>query len=152
MTLNYCANKRVNKWSFEINNTFSDGFRPCAGDYQTTGVSDSGAIRSERYLINQTITPQVEIRVEPGSVEYQYLQEQRKLDLRLALVGPLIGATALAHTFRYIAPITVYSAVQTGEAENFLIFTITAEPLSNLATGDVYTLEVYNDQAGTIYV
>lgn len=149
--VNYCANKRVNKWSIEIQNTLSDGLRPCAGDYQTTGDADSGAIRSERFILDQTITPQVVVRVEPGSVELQYLQEQRKLDFKLALTGKLITG-AYYHALQYAAPISVYSAVQTGEEESFLVYTITAEPLSNLATGDVYSWLCTNDQAGSIYV
>lgn len=150
--VNYCANRRLNRCTIEIQNTLSDGYRPCAGDFQIAGNSDSGAVRSERYLLNQTVTPTIEVRVEPGSVELQYLQEQRKLQLQILLTGPPIGITGFNHVLIYLAPITTYNAVQTGEAESFLIYTITAEPLANLATGDVYTFVVQNDQPGTIYV
>lgn len=149
--INYCAAKRVNKWSIEINNTLNPGFRPCAGDYQTANDPDSGAVASEKLIIGQTISPQVVVRVEPGSVELQYLREQRPLDFKLALTGATIS-NAYKHKVEYSSPITVYSAVQVNEEENFLVYAITAEPLTDLATNNVYQFVVTNNKLGSTYV
>lgn len=149
--INYCANKRVNSWSIEVQNTLNPGFRPCAGDYQTANDPDSGAVASEKLVTDQTIVPQVVVRVESGSVEQQYLQEQRKLDFKLALTGATISTT-YKHKVEYQAGISTYSAVQVGEDENFLTFAITADPLADLATGNVYQFVIVNNRAGNTYV
>jgi len=149
--INYCSAKRVRSWSLAVQNTLNPGFLPCAGDYQTTGDADSGAVASEKLVIDQVIVPQVVVRVEPGSVELQYLKEQRKLDFKLALTGATISG-AYKHKVEYQAGISVYSAVQVGEDENFLTYAITADPLADLATGNVYQFIVTNNKAGNTYV
>jgi len=151
--VNFCANKRLNNWSIALRNTFAEdaAYRPCAGDFQTTGNNASGAIRSELLLTDQGITPTFNVRVEPNSVEQQYLQDQRRLEVQIALTGATIS-NAYKHALNFVMGISTYSAVQVGSSDGLLNFEITAEPLANLATGDVFYFLITNDRPGNTYV
>lgn len=150
--INYCANKRVNGWSIAIQNTLNAGYRACAGDYQDANDPDSGAVASEKLITNQTISPQIIIRVEAGSVELDYLKAQKQLDFKLALTGPTIS-NAYKHKLEFQQAIATYEAVEIGKDEdNFLIYTITVPPLADVATGNVYQFIVTNDKNGNTYV
>lgn len=144
----YCTGLRINTWSVEIQRTLAEdaGYRQCAGDFQTSGDPDSGAIRSELLQTDFDVIINFQVRVQSGSAEYTALQTAKQLDWKAELTGALISG-AFNHKLTLNSLLSQYSAVQVGNQDELAVFNITVRQLFNSTTGNSFQATLINTTA-----
>lgn len=144
----YCADKRVESWALEIANNLlaEDGYRPCAGDFQTAGDTTSGAIRSEMLLGDQDITEEFVVRLEATSDEYTALMTAKQLDFKVTLTGPTISTT-YKHTLEIRTEKMQYQAIEIQNKNGIATLQIRPRPLYDTGTGKITEVKLINTEA-----
>jgi hypothetical protein len=89
------APQRVNSWAVDIINQIlaDDGYRPGAAVFQTTGNPDTGEVRSEALLGDQSFNFNFNVRLLSNDGFLPYLLSQQSLIISNDIVGALISGT-----------------------------------------------------------
>jgi hypothetical protein len=89
------APQRLNSWSFDILNQLlaEDGYRPGAAAYQSASDANSGEVRSEMLLGDQSFNFGFNVRLLSNDGFLAYLLAQTSLIITNDIVGPAIDAT-----------------------------------------------------------
>jgi hypothetical protein len=89
------APQRVNSWAFDIVNQIlnDDGYRPGAAAYQTTGNPDTGEVRTEALLGDQSFNFGFNVRLLSNDGFLAYLLAQTSLIVTNDIVGAAIDGT-----------------------------------------------------------
>jgi hypothetical protein len=87
------APQRLNSWAWGIINQIlnDDGYRPGAAAFQTTGDPDSGEVRTEALLGDQSFDFNFNLRLLSNDGFLAYLLAQTSLIITNDIVGPLIS-------------------------------------------------------------
>ncbi len=89
------APQRVNSWAFDVVNQIlnDDGYRPGAAAFQTTGNPDSGEVRTEALLGDQSFNFGFNVRLLSNDGFLAYLLAQTRLIITNDIVGAAIDGT-----------------------------------------------------------
>lgn len=87
------APQRLNSWEFSVNNgiNLDDGFRPGAGVFQTPGNADTGEVRSEALIQDQSFGMRFNLRLLSDSTFLTQLTAQTPIIAQFNIVGALIS-------------------------------------------------------------
>lgn len=87
------APQRVNSWAFDVVNQLlaDDGYRPGAAAFQTAGNPDSGEVRTENLLGDQSFNFNFNVRLLSNDGFLAYLLAQTNLIITNDIVGALIS-------------------------------------------------------------
>lgn len=145
------APNRLNSWREEIINQLlaDDGFRPGAAVYQTTGNADTGEVRSELLLGDQSFNIVCNVRLLSNDPLLAFLLAQTSLVYTNDRVGGVIagGDGTLNYklsTKAYKAP---FKAVQLGERNGLVSLELTINPLYDLSSAKDLEITLINGVA-----
>jgi len=148
------APNRLNSWRCEIINQLlaDDGFRPGAAVFQTADDFDSGEVRSELLLGDQSFNIVANVRLLSNDPLRAYLKAQTNLIFTNDILGPVIPGGDDGYNYQlsikaYQAP---FKAVQLGERNGLVSIELQINPLFQLSSGKDLEITLYNDVASYV--
>jgi hypothetical protein len=145
------APNRLNSWRVEIINQLlsDDGFRPGAGVFQTTNDFETGEVRSELLLGDQTFNIVCNVRLLSDDPLRAYLKAQTELVFTNDIVGGVIagGDGSFNHKLAIKAYKAPFSAITLGERNGLVSLELQINPLFDLDSGKDIEFTLINDVA-----
>lgn len=150
------ASNRLNSWRFEIINQLltDDGFRPGAAAFQTSGNPDTGEVRTEMLLGDQSFNIVTNVRLLSNDPFIAYLLAQTNLIFLNTITGPAITGAGTDGSLNYKLIIKAYKApfkaVQLGERKGLVTLELTINPLFDLTTSKDLEVTLINKEASYV--
>jgi hypothetical protein len=145
------APNRLNSWRVEIINQLlaDDGFRPGAAAFQTAGNADSGEVRTEMLLGDQSFNIVANVRMLSNDPLLAYLLAQTSLVFTADIVGAVIagGDGTLNYKLAIKAYKAPFKAVKIGEHNGLTSLELTINPLYDLTSGKDLEITLTNGVA-----
>ncbi len=145
------APNRLNSWRVEIINQLlaDDGFIPGAGEFQETDNQESGEVRSELLLGDQTFNIVANVRLLSDDPLRAYLKSQTNLIFTNDIVGGVIagGDGTFNHKLSIKAYKAPFRAIELGERNRLVSMNLNINPLLDIATGKDLEFTLINNVA-----
>ena len=143
------APNRLNAWRVEIINQLlaEDGFIPGSAQYQTTGDADSGEVRSEMLLGDQSFNITANVRLLSNDPLRGYLKTQKSLVFTNDILAGVIpgGDGTLNYKLSVKAYKAPFKSVDLGSRNGLSSLDLQINPLFDVATAKDLEITLIND-------